>query len=169
MRPSPIHNPRPCYPGKALAILSCALALLASHPLTAQVIHPQTPAAVRSLADTRTPPSAHATAPARNPAVPAVATSARPARTDLRRSPAMAPVGSVAFLTAVQHLAWLLLSELPPRFSPEFQWVLEPLPVASLELPQSARRVSFTFPAPPPLAAERRFVLRHCLLAPPLA
>lgn len=149
---------------KTLAVLSCALALLAAYPVVARGEESQRPA-VHAMAEGRT--GATVRWPQSRPqAGDAAVLSSDDRQTARARSRAEA---QQYWLTALERFGAYLAAELtdvtPLQPNPAGP-VLTALPsyFAGLTLrPQESLRVD----APPPLPCERAFVMARCALAPP--
>jgi len=152
-------NPIPRSPGKALAVLSCALALLAAHPLLAKAGTQETPAAVRTIGD------------AGRVSSPVVAMSRR-----VWQNPSVAPMSAAPIVESrkstienrlVAYLARMLMANLAPVAAPPLVPALTQLTIdAPAVLPMAEVR-GIVFPDLPP-PSERSFALAHQLLAPPV-
>jgi hypothetical protein len=153
---------------KTLAMLGCALALLAAQPWTSRAEPMARPATVRAEA-TQAVMRVNvtvATVSRQTHALPSVAAAV--ARREAARVEAHAHLQ--AAWTILHHL---ITTELFGRSAP--QYVLDtldvahfaPLPfdlAATLAFAQPVRLAQLTAP---PLPVERRFAMAHCLLAPP--
>jgi hypothetical protein len=145
---------------RALAILSCALALLAAQPLLAA---PATPSPkVATFTIPQLPPDAVATAA---PSRRQTAARATKSQADLLSS-----ARRLHILATVEILHRLLAVELqPPTMQRAMPFLCAPALLATLDLQPALQPRSPGHDPPLPLSFEQRFVLTHALLAPPVA
>lgn len=156
---------------RALAVISCALALLALQP-AAQGVGGGTPGAIsktRAIA-LRDGDAAFASPDIATRRAPAMAARSRSPRDGRVEVALLASAGRLHILATMEILHRLLIGELQPpeRHILPLVWFQ---PLCLLELSSAA--VQRPRPAgdgftPPPIT-ERAFAIEHCLLAPPVA
>jgi hypothetical protein len=145
---------------RALAVLSCALALLAVQPAATAVHAPAT-----SLT--------HALTSQRSTQHPQLATTPleAPSRKIRRDEDIFASARRFHILATVEIFKRLLLAELrPPAAEHSLAALFCYTPVDStLVAPALQPRIATRPPDPSPPPCERQFAIEHCLSAPPLA
>ena len=155
----------PRYTGKTLAVLSCALALLASHPLMAEVGVKEKPAAVRSIQDASVRPAVNE--PVWNGVEgewsPEVSKRKLYAGGSASSKPLSKQPQLLAFIAQWSQLLW---GNIVPQGGAEMLLALAPVAFSEVgRMACSEVRCRTVIDLPPP--CERVFVQQHCLLPPP--